>query len=90
MKNRDKPIYPAKGATYKISGDPERIDLEYQDNGTIKFPGLTKREYFAAMALQGLMAVNDKGSFENKQEMIAEGVNRAIMAADELLKQLES
>lgn len=44
--------------------------------------GLTKREYFAAIMLQG--------SIQNwNDQHIPEGVKRAIIAADELLKQLE-
>ena len=45
--------------------------------------GLTKREYMATAMLQGLI-----GKWHG--EHIKEGVKRAIEAADELLKQLES
>lgn len=71
-------------SAYPIHGGYQNDDPRNQIIGG----GLSKREYFAAMALQGLMAVNNKGSFDNTNEMIAEGVERAIMAADELLKQL--
>lgn len=48
------------------------------------FYGLTKREYFAAMAMQGLMSnsrviVND-----------IDNIKQCILIADELLKQLET
>jgi len=52
--------------------------------------GLTKREYFAAMAMQGLIAapiayiLNDK-----KATSIQDMTTVAIECADELLKQLE-
>lgn len=51
--------------------------------------GITKREYFAAMAIQGLMAVNDKGTF-SEEEMAQVAARYAISVADELLKQLDS
>ncbi len=47
--------------------------------------GLTKREYFAAMAMQGLCANSIPGS----QHMTKNLVQEAIEYADELLKQLE-
>jgi len=51
--------------------------------------GLTKREYFAAMAMSGLAAVQEKGdfpSFEKASEVMAEF---AVKAADALLKELD-
>ena len=51
--------------------------------------GLTKREYFAAMAMQGLMAVNDKGTGDMTwQESCGKAAEISVMMADELLKQL--
>jgi hypothetical protein len=48
--------------------------------------GLTKREYLAAMAMQGILAADDKDllkfSFEQALPKLA------VMYADELLKQL--
>jgi hypothetical protein len=51
---------------------PKQIDTE-----------LTKREYFSALAIQGLLSANI--SFENDAETIAK---IAIKQADELIKQL--
>jgi len=66
MKNADKPALPT--LTYnESSGTP---------NG--HFKGLTKREYFAAMVIQGK---------NGDPKEIAE---HAVWVADELLKQLES
>lgn len=46
-------------------------------------PGLTKREYFAAMAMQGYVA--------SSTDSTAEAASRfAVNCADELLKALES
>lgn len=51
------------------------------------FKGLTKREYFAAMAMQGLLSANSiYGSRINTYKMLSED---AIAHADELLTQLE-
>lgn len=47
--------------------------------------GLTKREYFAAMAMQGLCANSNSGSQHSFDRLAKE----AVMYADELLKQLE-
>jgi hypothetical protein len=46
--------------------------------------GLTKREYFAAIALQGVITL------ANGTESPAEMVKLSIVLTDELLKQLES
>ena len=57
----------------------------------IEFPtGLTKREYFAAMAMQGLMAVNDKGKeLRNWDMAVREAAKISVMMADALLTELE-
>lgn len=47
--------------------------------------GLTKREYFAAMALNGYISAGNQGMPEPEQLAAY-----AISAADELLKQLEN
>lgn len=54
--------------------------------------GLTKREYFAAMAMQGLLSsMNPKAhGFEPNEFTVNYCVGLSIKAADELLKQLES
>ena len=49
--------------------------------------GLTKREHFAAMAMQGIIS---SGNLRGKQEGLSEGVSRvAIEYADALLAELE-
>lgn len=51
--------------------------------GTLKaeFAGLTKREYFAAMAMQGILAKSDAP--------MSYAARDAVMFADELLAELE-
>ena len=75
MKNADQPAFSAVIEVYSESKH-EWVDKKY--------PGLTKREYFAAMAMQGLLSnpnwiLND-----------AYAAKAAIQEADALLKQLES
>lgn len=73
MKNGEQQAYPST-AKYK-DGNTEIIDIQ---------SGLTKREYFAGLAMQGLLACPDvRGSYER---IVTESINWA----DELLKQLEN
>ena len=53
--------------------------------------GLTKREYFAAMAMQGLLANATYFNPNEKHKMIMDEqlCKRAVDFSDELLKQLE-
>ena len=72
MNNADRPAYPLQlqeGESSELIGKLGNAD------------GLTKREYFAAMAMQGLM--NKQGV---NMEMI---VKMAVAHADALLKELE-
>lgn len=55
--------------------------IEYQTS--YYFEGLTKREYFAGLAMQGLCACSDLAI---SRKALAE---EAVKQADELLKQLE-
>lgn len=77
MENKNLPAFP----------DPNRATIRDFKNNT----GLTKREYFAAMAMQGLLS-NPQWMSEHKGEKYL--MQRDIVAevsikmADELLKQL--
>lgn len=73
MKNGDQPAYPVTEET------TDRIDA-----GIAIYTGLTKREYFAAMAMQALVTrgENYEGWSENHSK-------QAIHIADSLLNQLE-
>lgn len=72
MKNGDKPAYPSISTNWSLA----ELNNGMQD-------GLTKREYFAAMAMQGILSSSaDRG--------IAYVAQSSIQFADELLKQLES
>jgi hypothetical protein len=70
LDNKNTPAFPVSEET------TDRIDAEVKI-----YSGLTKREYFAAMAMQGLMANNFQSSFE----LFAV---RAVKMADAILTEL--
>ena len=78
MKNADKPTYPLE---FKKEGS-------YNTEGWSN--GLTKREYFAGLALQGIIAGRKDELYKIKDETIKIYVELSIKSADELLKQLEN
>ena len=81
MKNADKPIYPlSKEQTDILSINEKSIVQE-----TLNI-GLTKREYFAGLAMQGILANHSLEVNTLKDEHKAE---YAVIMADHLLKQLE-
>lgn len=71
MENSEKPTYPFT---------PPR---PWDDESAYGFTGLTKREYFAAMAMQGLLA--NRTTAHSAEKIIT----ASLAVADELLKQLE-
>lgn len=79
MNNGEQPAYPT--IVYGVGNEV---------NDTIN--GLTKREYFAAMAMQGILS----GSTDNHALVQGGDFNtphialKAVQLADELLKQLET
>ena len=69
------------------NGDLPAMPIEFNGFGLYApetHSGLTKREYFAAMAMQGLLAKH--GDDDYQCEQIA---SYAVAHADELLKRLE-
>jgi len=73
MKNGEQPVNPLAQGYYNINGEEKYI------NGI----GLTKREYFAAMAFQSLITME---RIKDNADTIAE---TAVKYADALLKELE-
>ena len=69
MKNSDMPAMPF---------------VEPDHPGSV-YPGLTKREHFAAMAMQGLLASAGRNSCNSIMDVIAE----SAIAADALLAELD-
>lgn len=78
MDNADKPINPMSAS---FSGADNQLKIEYQnDNFSQQMGGLTKREYFAGLAMQA--SINSTNSIE----FIAK---RSVQLANQLLKELE-
>jgi len=78
MENQNKPIYPLRGADgtiFKNDGYADHVDL---------LSGLTKREHFAGLAMQGLLS-NPSQIDTTHFEWIAQ---HAVGYADALLKEL--
>lgn len=72
---RSTPAFP-----YILTDEQNSKDTDFQ-------PGLTKREYFAGLAMQGIMANGGHEFGVTHKQIIAE---IAIAHADELLKQLSN
>ena len=75
MKNADKPINPVLTQSRSLQNDTSL--------------GLTKREHYAGLALQGIIAGRKDELYKIKDETIKIYVELSIKSADELLKQLE-
>jgi len=91
MKNSDMPANPIandKGCPTSTKNGCDRVDDGFVENFGSMI-GLTKREHFAAMAMQGMLANPAMIDVHNKEsiEWIAK---HAIGQADELLKELEN
>lgn len=85
MNNADNPIYPTYGASGTL------LTGNNENEGYIKavrpFIGLTKREHFAGLAMQGLCAgISGEVAGSDGGENLAK---LALSIADNLLKQLE-
>ena len=85
MKNADKPINVVRGSDGVPFSNSDKITEQWIEQSDL-LTGLTKREYFAAMAMQGICA-NPTNMIKPFAKPIAKV---AIEIADELLKQLES
>lgn len=79
MKNADKPINPIF--------EDNLIDPGYSNNTQLIClnNGLTKREYFAGLAMQGILA--NSGLNNIKEENVAE---ISVLCADKILEELEN
>ena len=79
MENGKQPIVP--GRFYKEGENYFLLDENQNVRNQIKTIGLTKREYFAAKAMQGLLASDRSWSF-------GDCVEYSVRYADALLKEL--
>lgn len=85
MKNSDKPIYPTLFRqigenSFRVASEKDSREGMFLSSES----GLTKREHFAGLFMQGLLATGYTKSSELEMN-----VDFSIRAADELLKQLE-
>ena len=97
MKNAEKPIYPT---LMQQIGDNEfeptnlhpKSQHRFVPEYSIMTGGLTKREYFAGLAMQGLLANCNGGMTSGGNHVFSpNGISElAVLHADELLKQLEN
>ena len=78
MENKNKPITPTKETKYY---DSEKYYEEHL--------GLTKREYFAGLAMQGLISSCDWNVTRFNNDVVIATCENALKLADEILKQLE-
>jgi len=87
MKNSEQPITPC--LMQQVGEDSFRAN-RHNDPKEFNRPmiGLTKREYFAAMAMQGMLASGITIDVD-KDRPFQTRAQTCIMMADELLKQLE-
>ena len=81
------PIHPLRGADGTILKNDGYLDQCKE----VPFIGLTKREYFAGLAMHGLLANSEwMERYENKRYVMPNYVaSSSIQYADELLKQLD-
>ena len=79
MKNGYKPAFPTEIEVHTAFGSTKRAEI-----------GLTKREHYAGLAMQGLLALPDKGTYGSFDEAIERICEVSVKFADELLKQLEN
>ena len=91
MNNGKQPISPTMYTKFGDGEDDYQPLKDGQKTGwEVKFGGLTKREYFAGLSMQGLLALQDKGTFGSFDEAIERICEVSVKFADELLKQLEN
>jgi len=82
-KNGDKPAFARPYSEGKWDHNKPQSDICYGQDG------LTKREYFAAMAMQGLIASGCTIDIDKERPFQTRAAT-CIMMADELLIQLEN
>ena len=81
MKNADKPISPQTWEKVQNHPNAEAYPfVEQKKTGLeVRLGGLTKREYFAGLAMQGLL----------KTKSVVVAAKMAVSSADALLEELE-
>ena len=86
MKNADKPIYPIYAKDNSLADEADENYL-FKNKSLI---GITKREYFAGLAMQGLIAGRKDELYKIDSITIKMYIKISVELTDELLKQLEN
>ena len=96
MKNADKPVHPgsvvdpeARRILFDIKNEAEWSAREFRHavDSFERYAGITKREHFAAMAMQGLCSTaDDDGNWTHDPQIAAQA---AVQYANALLAELE-
>ena len=84
MNNADKPIHPLRGADGRLFS----TNGGYLEQAPVAM-GLTKREHFAAMAMQGLLSNPNLVHYSGTDDKADRMRDMAVNYADGLLKALE-
>jgi hypothetical protein len=91
MKNGKQPIIPTM---YTLFGDGPDDYMPLKDGQKtgweVKFGGLTKREHFAGLAMQGLLSIYDGITIVPNVDNVKYMAKLAVEAADILLQELET
>lgn len=91
MNNGKQPISPTMYTKFGDGADDYQPLKDGQKTGwEVKFGGLTKREYFAGLAMQAMISNPNIIRPKESDEDFIWFSERAIRYADELLKQLEN
>ena len=91
MKNGKQPITPSMWTKFGDGADDYQPLKDGQKTGwEVKFGGLTKREYFAGLAMQGMISNMKPSSMNGIEEIPSNIAKWSLHFADELLKQLEN
>ena len=91
MNNGKQPISPTMYTKFGDGADDYKPLKDGQKTGwEVKFVGLTKREYFAGLAMQAMISNPNIIRPKEIDEDFIWFSERAIRYADELLKQLEN
>jgi len=89
----DEPAYPfsKKIKFFKVQSSKfGNNDLKFDSEEEISLPGLTKREWFAGMAMQGLIKIIGSKYPYTDESVLNEAEKLALLGADAMLAALES
>jgi hypothetical protein len=91
MKNGKQPITPSMYTKFGDGADDYKPLKDGQKTGwEVKFGGLTKREHFAGLAMQGLLSIYDENIVPPNEDNVKYMAKLAVKAADILLQELET